>query len=179
MAEVPQFRLGELESKLLTLQALKELGPCTNLQLIAFMSENDLMNYFDLQSALYELSQRGQADKEPVPGDDRYTLTPQGLEALSLFITRLGESVLERLNAAVPAFRERIRKERELFATISHESRLEYRAHMGIAEGGAPLMSLDLSLPTAELAERFRAAWADKARDIYDFILKHLSGEEA
>ncbi|HPA61307.1 MAG TPA: hypothetical protein PLS01_07050, partial [Clostridia bacterium] len=60
MAEVPQYRLGEMERKLLTLQALQTLGSCNNLQLIAFMSENDLMNYFELQLSLYELTQRGQ-----------------------------------------------------------------------------------------------------------------------
>ena len=38
------------------------------------------------------------------------------------------------------------------------------------------LMRLDISLPTAELADRFRAAWADKARAIYDFISVSLSG---
>lgn len=178
MAEVPQYRLGELERKLLTLYALSELGPCNNLQLIAFMSENDLMYYFDLQLALYELAQRGQVIREPVQGDERYTITPEGEQAITLFITRLGESALDKVRAAVPAFSEKMRRERELFATISHESRNEYHAQMGIAEGGMELMRLDISLPTAELADRFRAAWADKARAIYDFIIETLSGED-
>ena len=177
MAEVPQYRLGELERKLLTLHALRELGPCNNLQLIAFMADSDLMNYFDLQSALFELTRRGQLNKEPVRGDDRYTITPLGEEAIVLFIGRLGESALDKVKAAVPAFKERMRKERELFANISHEGRNEYHASMGIAEGGMQLMRLELSLPTAELADRFRAAWAEKAREIYDFIITGLSGE--
>ncbi|NLE69737.1 MAG: DUF4364 family protein [Clostridiales bacterium] len=178
MAEVPQYRLGEVERKLLTLYALRELGPCNNLQLIAFMTENDLMNYFDLQLALYELAQRGQVLKEPVCGDERYTITPEGEQATELFVSRLGESALVKLRAAVPDFSERMRKERELFAQISHESRNEYHAQMGIAEGGMQLLRLDLSLPTAELADRFRAAWAENAREIYDFIINRLSGED-
>lgn len=178
MAEVPQYRLGELERKLLTLYALSELGPCNNLQLIAFMTENDLMNYFDLQTALYELTQRGQVLKEPVRGDERYTITPEGEQAIGLFVSRLGESALLKVQEAVPAFAEQMRRERELFASISHESRNEYHAQMGIADSGLTLMRLDLSLPTAELADRFRAAWADNAREIYDFIIKRLSGED-
>lgn len=178
VAEVPQYRLGELERKLLTLRALKELGPCNNLQLIALMNQADVMNYFDLQLALFELAGRGQVLKEAVKGDDRYEITPQGEEALGLFIGRLGESLLERLDGAIPAFRERLRKERELLAAVSHEGRNEYHARLGIQEGGMELMRLDISLPTAELAGRFKDAWEHKARDIYDFIIASLSGED-
>ncbi len=178
MAEIPQFRLGELESKLLTLHTLHELGTCTNLQLIAFMAQSDTMNYFDLQQALYDLTQRGQVTKEAVFGDDRYTITDKGEEAIGLFLGRLGESVLTKVNLAVPAFREQMRRQRELYAGISHEGRNEYHAQMGIQEGSMRLMHLDLSLPTAELAGRFSENWQGKAREIYDFIFKTLSGED-
>ena len=178
MAEIPQYRLGETEGKLLTLYALHELGPCSNLQLISFMAENDLMNYFDVQAALYDLALRGQVIKEKLPGDDRYTITPEGEEAISLFMGRLGDSALTRVELAAPAFREQLRRQRELHADISHEGRNEYHALMDISEGGMRLMHLDLSLPTPELADRFRASWAGKAREIYDFIIKSLSGEE-
>lgn len=178
MAEIPQYRLGETEGKLLTLYALHELGPCSNLQLISFMAENDLMNYFDLQAALYELALRGQVIKEKLPGDDRYTITPEGEEAISLFMGRLGDSSLLRVRLAAPDFRERLRRQRELYANVSHESRSEYHALMGISEGGMRLLHLDLSLPTAELADRFRGNWGGKAREIYDFIIRSLSGED-
>lgn len=178
MAEIPRYRLDGLEGKLLTLHTLKSLGPCGNLQLIAFMAEHDLMNYFDLQAALYDLTRRGQVIREQVPGDDVYTITQEGEEALALFVTRLGESTLNKVDDAVPAFRERLRQERELFAHISHEGRNEYHTRVGISEGGMQLMQLDLSLPTADLAERFRANWAARARDIYDYIIANLSGED-
>ncbi len=178
MAEIPQYRLGELESKLLTLHTLHELGPCTNLQLISFMAQSDTMNYFDLQSALFDLSQRGQVTKEPLKGDDRYAITDKGEEAIGLFLGRLGESVLSKVDAALPAFLEQMRRQRELFSGISHEGRNEYHAQMGIAEGNFRLMQLDVSLPTAELAQRFSDNWQKRARDIYDYIFKALSGED-
>ena len=68
--------------------------------------------------------------------------------------------------------------QRELFTSISHAGHNEYHTQMGDAEGGMQLMRLDLSLPTAELAERFRAAWPEKAPEIYSFILSRLSGED-
>ncbi len=178
MAELPRHRLGDLERKLLTLYSLRELGPCTNLQLIAFMVENDLMNYFDLQTALHDLCQNSQLARDSIPGDDRYEITPLGDEAIGLFMKRLGESAVQRVQQAAPGFREKIRMQREKFASISHAGRNEYHTQMGIAEGGMQLMRLDLSLPTADLAERFRAAWPEKAAEIYSFILSRLSGED-
>ena len=41
-----------------------------------------------------------------------------------------------------------------------------------------PLMTLDLSLPTAELAARFRDRWMDSAQEIYDFIITRLAGDD-
>ena len=177
MAELPQYRLGEIERKLLTLYALRELGTCSNLQLIAFMAENDLMNYFDLQSSLFELSRGGQLIKEPGPNDEYYTITPLGEEAIGFFRLRLTDSALQRVDAAAPLFRKQMRRDRELYSSINHEGRNEYHTRLGIREGGMDLMLLDLSLPTAELAERFREGWADKAKEIYDLIISSLSGE--
>ena len=177
MAELTQYRLGEVERKMMTQYALRELGPCSNLQLIAFMTENDLMNYFDLQSSLYELSRGGQLLKDPVKNDEYYTITPQGEDAISFFSLRLSDSALSRVDAAAPLFRKQMRRDRELFSSINHEGRNEYHALLGIKEGGMELLRLDLSMPTAELAERFRAAWPEKAKEIYDLILSSLSGE--
>ena len=49
---------------------------------------------------------------------------------------------------------------------------------MQINEQKMPLMTLDLSLPTAELAARFRDRWMDSAQEIYDFIITRLAGSD-
>ena len=74
MADLPQHRLGEIERKMLTLYSLKKLGECGNLQLIAFMLECDIMNYFDLQTALFDLRDAGQAARSPQVADDLYEI---------------------------------------------------------------------------------------------------------
>ncbi len=178
MTELPKRRLGEVERKLLTLYALRALGPCTNLQLITFMGETEVMNYFDLQTALFELIRGGLADKTALQGDERYCLTPSGEEAIGLFAQRAVTSAAELIDQMAPAYRARWQREREVFAGISHEGKHEYHVSMGISDGEMPLMRLDLSLPTAALAERFRAAWQQEAQGIYDHILSRLSGQE-
>ncbi len=178
MAELPQHRLGEVERKVLTLHALDLLGECGNLQLISFMAENDVMNYFDLQTALYDLRSAGQVARVRQPADDLYRITGAGREALGLFLGRAARSGAEKVEKAAPAFRERFSRERELSARILHEGKNEYHVSMQIMEQGMALMSLDLSLPTAELAAAFRDRWSGKAQRIYDAVIRELSGEE-
>lgn len=178
MTELPKRRLGEMERKLLTLYALRALGPCTNLQLITFMGETEVMNYFDLQTALFELIRGGLADKTALQGDELYCLTPSGEEAIHLFAQRAVTSAASVIDDKAPTYRARWRLDREVFARIGHEDKREYHVTMGLTDGDMVLMKLDLSLPTAALAERFRAAWQQEAQGIYDHILSRLSGQE-
>ena len=177
MTQLPKRHLGEVERKLLTLYALRALGPCTNLQLITFMGETEVMNYFDLQTALFELVGGGMVDKSAMQGDELYTLTGAGEEAITLFETRAVTSAASTIDEKAPEYRLRWQREREVFARISHEGQHEYHVTMGVSDGEMPLMQLDLSLPTAALAERFRAAWQAEAQGIYSHILSRLSGE--
>ncbi len=178
MAEFPRHRLGDIQRKVLTLHTLRALGECGNLQLISFMVENDIMNYFDLQTALYELRDAGQAARTPQAADDLYQLTPAGEETLNMFLERAPQSLVSRIDEAAPSFRARFDEEREKSARISHEGQNEYHVTMEIMERRMPLMRIDLSLPTAELAARFRDRWPAGAQDIYDFIIKTLAQEE-
>lgn len=178
MAELPKHRLEETERKLLTLFAIKQLGPSLNLRLIAFMAEGDLMNYFDLQTSLYELTESGQLWREEALGDYLYGLTPLGEETLDLYDERVRPSLKEQAQALAPAHREQAKREKERFARVHHEGKNEYHAKMGLKEGGLTLLSMDLSLPTAELAQRFADAWPEHAQAVYDFVLNRLSGGE-
>ena len=77
-----------------------------------------------------------------------------------------------------PLYRERFSRQRERSARIVHDEGNEYHVSMQINEQKMPLMTLDLSLPTAELAARFRDRWMDNAQEIYDFIIGRLAEED-
>ena len=177
MTQLPRQFLGDMERKIYALYMLRELGPIPNLQLIAFAMEHQVMNYFDLQTALHSLVEQGQATRHPIPGDEVYAITPEGLEAITLFAGRAGQSALLVIQEKAPAFRQKMKQERELFARIHHQGQQEYHAQMGIQEGDMALLRLDLSLPTAALADKMAKAWPARAREIYDYLLSVLSQE--
>lgn len=177
LTEIPQHRVGDVESKVLTLHALRVLGQCSNMQLIGFMVETDVMNYFDLQTALYALRSAGQVARVQQAADDLYQITPAGLETLALFAARAPQSALALIDEAGPGYRARIHLEREKSARVIHDEHNEYHVLMQVMEQQMPLLSIDLSLPTAELAARFRDRWPGNAQAIYDCIISRLAGE--
>ncbi len=177
LTEIPQHRVGDVESKVLTLHALQVLGRCSNLQLIGFMAQTDIMNYFDLQTALYALRDAGQVVRSLQAADDLYEITSSGLETLALFSGRAPKSAMDLIDAAGPDYRARIHLEREKSARIIHDQANEYHVLMQVVEQNMPLISINLSLPTAELAARFRDRWPEHAQAVYDFIIGRLAGE--
>ena len=68
----------ESEQKLLILLALRCLGGVTQLQLLRFMVEEDVMNYFVLQLNLCELEEMGQVRVCHHALGSLYELTEQG-----------------------------------------------------------------------------------------------------
>ena len=60
----PPRRAPADEQRLIVLYSLMNLGPCTETQLLQFLSEMDLTNYFDMMFALNELCDRGQAARQ-------------------------------------------------------------------------------------------------------------------
>lgn len=177
MADLPPHRLGVVECRMMVLLALDRIGACSNLQLISFFFETDLMNYFDLQTALHDLREGGEVIGHPLPADELFAISEKGQEALRLFEGRIAQSVRTALVDAVPAFQERTRRQQELPVRIDRESGRAYCVTMQVVEQGAPLMSLQVSLPTNELARRFASAWPGRARALYDQIIHTLSAE--
>ncbi len=179
MTQIPQHRPDPMQRRILLLHTLDKLGDSTNMQLIAFMVENDLMNYFDLQDTLYKLQDSGQIARTPLHNDYLISLTEAGRQALRLFIGRPMESLLSAIDEAAASYRARFKQERQLAARIEHGGGEEYHAVLEINEMRRPMLRIDISLPTADLAQRYKENWPKKAQAIYDAIVLGLGEEEA
>ena len=171
----PPRRAPDDEQRLIVLYALRELSPCTELQLLQFFFENDLMNYFDMMFALNDLCDRGQAVRERKRAGNVYTLTPAGREALSLFGNRVPNSLTALLRETGGEWRERFQAEDEYEQSVRQTERGEYEATLSVVEQEMDMMRLTLSLPTRELAAQLAAAWPRRAGEIYETIIRMLT----
>ena len=165
--------IPESENKLTILYALRGLGPCTAMQLLQFLVEQDLMNYFTLQLSLSDLEEQGQLQPVPHPIGDLMTLTPDGQYAISVFAQRIPVSRRQLMDAAFPAWKERFRLEQlapaESFTLQDGRACLRLR----LLEGGAALMDMLLTLeaPFTLLEQRWRCA----AQDVYNAVTLSLT----
>ncbi len=174
----PPRRAPEDEQRLVVLRCLSRLGPCTELQLLQFLFEHDLMNYFEMMFALNDLCDRGQASRVKKQAGWQYEITDAGLEALELFGSRVPRSLDTLLQETGEEWKRRFRREAQSRQTIRQTERGEYEISLSVVEQDMDMMNLRLTLPTRELAQQLADRFPQKAPDIYAAVIRLLSEAE-
>ncbi|MDO5327869.1 MAG: DUF4364 family protein [Clostridia bacterium] len=173
----PPRRTPEEEQKLVVLDCLKHLGPCTELQLVQFLFEHDLMNYFEMMFALNDLCDRGQAVRAKKQTGYAYQLTAAGEEALQLFGNRVPRSLQAILKKEAAGWKRRFQQEAQCRQKIEETDRGEYVLSLTVMEQERDLMNLSLALPARELAQQLAEKWPRKASEVYAAVIRILSEE--
>ncbi len=171
----PPRRAPDNEQKLIVLVCLKSLGPCTELQLLQFLFEYDLMNYFEMMFALNDLCDRGQAARTRKGAGCLYAVTAAGVEALELFGGRVPPSVCALLDENAQDWRQRFRREAQNLSEITQTDRGEYELTLRVVEQDMDMMTLTVSLPTREMAQQLADQWPRKAGQVYAEVFRMLS----
>jgi len=110
--------IPEAENRLLILYAMECLGPVTDEQLLRFMTELDLMNYFTLQLALSEMQDKGDVVKEAHPLGSLLSLSESGRFTLRGFEARIPQSRREIVSEASAVWRDTFRREQQTPAEL-------------------------------------------------------------
>lgn len=164
--------------RLIVLCSLYHLSPCTELQLLQFFSEHDMMNYFDMMFALNDLCARGQAVRAKKRAGYLYEVTDAGKEALSLFGSRVPRSISSLLEATAWEWRQQFQKEAQYQQHVEQTARGEYELTLSVVEQEMDMMRLTLSLPSREMANRLAARWPKKSAEIYETVIRLLTEDE-
>ncbi len=174
----PPRRAPDDEQRLIVLCCLNVLGPCTELQLLQFLFEYDVMNYFEMMFALNDLCDRGQAARTKKGTGYLYAVTAAGTEALSLFGGRVPPSVYSLLDQHGEEWRRRFRREAQNLAEITQTDRGEYELNLRVVEQDMDMMTLSFTLPTREMAGQIADRWPQRAAEIYAEIFRMLTEPE-
>ena len=171
----PPRRAPDNEQKLIVLCCLNGIGPCTELQLLQFLFEYDLMNYFEMMFALNDLCDRGQAARTKKGAGYLYAVTVAGVEALELFGGRVPPSVYGLLGQHAREWRQRFRQEAQNLSEITQTDRGEYELTLRVVEQEMDMMTLTVSLPTQQMARQLADRWPRKAAKIYAEVFRMLT----
>ena len=173
-----QPRAPEQEQKMVLLRCLDQFGPCTELQMVRFLMEHDLMNYFDMMFALNELCDQGQAARSKARAGYRYELTEAGREALALFGGRVPRSVQTLLQKTGREWQSRFQGEDGSRTEIRRAENGEYETVLEVVDRDKPVLTLRLMLPSREMASKTAEKWPRKAAEIYGTVVRLLAEEE-
>lgn len=164
------------QNKLAILYVLKESQMrLSESQFARIMSELSVMNFFDLKTALLELTEGGQIAETPTLQGPTYALTAAGGEMIRSLRTDLLHSTRRAIGALLAEQRENLQTEAGLPAAYSQVGDGKYRVQAQILSDDIPIFQLTMILETREEANLFVTGWKEKGPAIYQRILLDLT----
>ncbi len=146
--------ISETEYMLTLLRCVDVLDCVTELSLWTFAAELELMDYVTMRLCLHKLLAAEQLQYGAGSLKNHLYLTEKGHEALKLFGERIPTEIAEKMDAAAPAFRERISSEQQVRAAYDSATRGDYRLSLSVMEGDLTLLHVRMQTKSRRLAGR-------------------------
>ncbi len=159
------------ENKLLLLYSLKQLGPCTNLQLWQFVAEADLMDYLTFQLSLGEMIKAEQIRSLPHPIGSLYQLDTLGEEVLIYFDQKLPQSRKNFILEQSFSWKERFEQEQHYLSDFYKNPSGTYTLVLSLLEEKDLFFQLSLTLPDRQSCDYYAHTWAEKSVAIYRYTM--------
>ena len=162
--------IPEAETKLVILYALNRLGPVTSMQLLQFLVENDLMNYFTMQLSLCEMEEQGQVAQHAHPLGSLLLVTESGAYTLGVFDHRIPASRRGVIDREAPAWHDRFRAEQQTPADSYPLAGGGTCIRLRLMEGDDSLLDLLLQLPDENAFTFLQKRWRSAAQGVYEAV---------
>lgn len=172
------FSKGVTKDKLMILFGLKALGmQPTKVQLGDFFVANDLIGYFDAQTAAYELEEDGFIGAVPRPYGQAYFLTPAGEEILDMFSMNLPNSLRNRITECAKKSAPDMISKTKYSTSIARSGTYARVVTLRAMEPQGDVLRIEMMLPDDASARHACDVWEERSGDIYRFIHSELTRE--
>lgn len=175
------IRLGgltsEIEIRILICYLLSNLSaPLSQEQLNAALTENGLVNYFDLSAALSSLTASEHIVKTQSGGESFYAAAPLGRQTAQSLGKSIPASVKDK---ALTACIRLLSKLREMTDTAAEIEKTEdgYLVHCTILDAGTDLLHLSLFMPDLLQAEKTKEQFLMSPGEVYEDVIAALLKE--
>ena len=175
---LPKRQRPETECRLIVLLLLSGLPEAADTFLLRCCSDGELLTYFELMPALSSLTREGQVVRRMDGTSWRYRLTQAGQETLALFLARIPESDRQTVRSLLPGWQEALRRKREFTASMKQGENGEYDVLLSVTDRGTPILSLSMPVPSSELAARLTERWEQKGAEVYQELIRLMTGQE-
>ena len=134
---------------------------------------NDYANFFDLEQAIYELTENRLMTYYE-EGERKFGLTALGKEALKGFASRIPRSVCEKLYQTVRVKIREYQNELSLIADYEPDGEMDYMVRLGIKEGGYEIFTVTLSILDEKMAKNICREFRHSPQTLYSDVLSVL-----
>ncbi len=138
---------------------------------------NNYANFFDLQQALYEMTENKLVTYYEENGGKMYSLTKLGSTALEGYAVHLPKSVCEKLYQTVRLKIREYENEISLIADYERSGDMDYTVKLGIMEGGYNIFTVTVSIFDEKLAKDICREFKRTPQTLYNELLSVLLKE--
>lgn len=161
--------------KLIVLYMLDDVDfPLTRAQVFDFMMGKGYVTFFSLQQAINELIDAKLLLTESSHNATRLIITEDGRKTISYFANRIPDNIKTDITEYLSDNSIQMRNHTSVSADFYKATSGEYEINFEVKDKGSNLISLTISVPTQEAAEKMCRNWEGKNAQIYDYIYKAL-----
>ena len=168
------------ENKLIILYLLSKMGvSLSNNDICQFALERNVMDYISVQQCLSELTDAKYLECTKENGATRYSISPDGSNALGFFQNRITEWLKSAANDYILNNRQRIRSEYEISANYFPEINGEYLVKCAVCGiDGSRILEINLVVPTKAQAHLICNNWKNNVNSICSAIYSAIGKEQ-
>lgn len=161
--------------KLIVLYMLNRVDfPLTKAQIGDFILGREYTTFLTLQQAIGELIDAGLVTAESIRNRTHLIITKDGIDTLSFFGNRIGDSIKEEINTFFKENELQLRNEVSIVSDYYKSTSGEFNAHLVAKDKEVILMDITLSVPLEETAAAICDNWQRKNQDIYRYLIDQL-----
>ena len=171
----------DAENKLLILYLLSKMElPMSHGQITEFIIRMEFMNYYTLQEALWEMTEKGWLESVSENSEEQSTtlffITSEGENILELLKEKLTGNIQGHINKYVHEnYKEHKRRYENTASYFSDMENDIFIVKCAVYEDNRPIIELSISVDTKEQAKLIQSKWKSDASVLYSKIIDVLT----
>ncbi len=161
--------------KLIVLYLLNKVKfKITYSQISEFILEKEYTNFLTLQQVISDLQDTELIKTDTLMNRTYFSITDEGKNTLSYFGNRIGDAIIQDIDAFLDEKHLELKNEASITATYYKSTSGEFEASLVAKERDIELVNIKLSVPTEEMAMSICDSWQKKNQTIYQYLMKEL-----
>ena len=148
--------------------------PITNARISEFILQKGYATYFNLQTALSELVETGLVESENTMNSSFFKSTDEGRHTLDLLSNDINQSIKNEIKSYLTDNSKTFKSDISATANFKAVGNGDFLVNLNINEYQTSLLTLSMSVPAENIAEKICSEWSKKSDDVYALLFNSL-----